>query len=222
MGGRGVWSADEVPARLRGGVVGATVRVLGAWTGWDGLNGWGRGGDVGHGYFSWLDEEFENATIGLVTSLAFVKLRCECDALTVWPLKVLTTAFAASLLSITTSAMTVGLVAISVVFNTLPTTVIIALSISAADVPGAKFAAWTIAGPAMPLMENPPFGLRMFTWELRFGVEAVFNADARRAARMFWFFGLGPVGIGEEAVWECRSWVQALSMLEVAAGALRA
>jgi hypothetical protein len=47
-----------------------------------------------------------------------------------------------------------------------------ALSISAAVVPGAKFSAMTIAGPAMPRMEMPVEGLALLTmlnWLLRAG-----------------------------------------------------
>jgi hypothetical protein len=65
------------------------------------------------------------------------------------------TELAPSLVSKTISAITLGLVATMVHSRILPPTGVIALSISAAVVPGAKFWAWMVAGPAIPRIDKP-------------------------------------------------------------------
>lgn len=74
---------------------------------------------------------------------------------TVWLLKVAMTLSAPSLLSKTISAMTIGCCFSTRQLVTMPPTGVMALSMSAAVVPGAKFCAITTNGPASPLMVMP-------------------------------------------------------------------
>jgi hypothetical protein len=81
--------------------------------------------------------------------------------------------------------MTFGLEEMSLQLKIEPPIGAIALSISAADVPGAKFSALTMQGPAMPRIEIPleVFDLpTMLNWLLRSGDEAEpLRAELRRA-----------------------------------------
>jgi hypothetical protein len=69
----------------------------------------------------------------------------------------------------------------------MPPTGVMALSISAADVPYAKFLAMTMYGPAIPRIDNPldtGVGATTLNWELRAGDEAdPFRAERIRSLR---------------------------------------
>lgn len=104
---------------------------------------------------------------------------------TFWLLNVSTTLSAPSLVSNTNSAMTFGCSAMMTQLMTTPPTGVIALSMSAAVVPGARFFATTGYGPASPRIDIPAvdFDLpTMLNWLLRAGDEAVlFNALRNRS-----------------------------------------
>lgn len=97
------------------------------------------------------------------------------SSLTFWLLNVSTTLSAPSFVSKTSSAMTLGLSEMIRQFNTFPPTGVMALSISAAVVPRARFLIMTIDGPASPRIDIPGPGFAVPTilnWLFREGDEA--------------------------------------------------
>ena len=80
---------------------------------------------------------------------------------TVWLLKVSITFWAPSLLSNTISAITIGRCLMMRQLSMMPPTGVMALSMSAAVVPGAKFWAITTYGPASPRIWKPWFLLKL-------------------------------------------------------------
>ena len=120
--------------------------------------------------------------------------------------------------------MTFGFSAIRRQLNTTPPTGVNALSISAAEVPSAKFFAITIYGPANPLIDVLCAGFEepmILNWLLSAGEEAdPFNALFSRSLRLSRAADLGPRGgtirprIEDEGASdkglfkECRSCVQ--------------
>jgi hypothetical protein len=114
--------------------------------------------------------------------------------LTFWLLKVDTTLSAPSLDSKIISAMTLGLSVIMRQLRHTPPIGVIALSISSAVVPGAKFFAMTIYGPASPLIDialDALAGPMTLNWVFRAGEEAEpLRAEYRRSVRVTCgFFG---------------------------------
>jgi hypothetical protein len=109
-------------------------------------------------------------------------------------LKVDTTLSAPSLDSKIISAMTLGLSVIMRQLRHTPPIGVIALSISSAVVPGAKFFAMTIYGPASPLIDialDALAGPMTLNWVFREGEEAEpLRAEYRRSVRVTCgFFG---------------------------------
>jgi hypothetical protein len=138
----------------------------------------------------------ENIAIGLLHIIvSWDPVKGSIDN-TFWLLNVSTTLSAPSFVSKISSAMTLGRSAIIRQLKTTPPTGVIALSMSAAVVPTARFFAMTVYGPARPRMENPEVGfaaLTMLNWLLRFGDEAEpFSAAWIRSLRARG--GLGPRG----------------------------
>jgi len=104
-----------------------------------------------------------------------------------------------------------------------PPTGVIALSISAAVVPKAKFLAMTTYGPASPLIVKPAldFGpLTTLNWLFKAGDEAersraVPSRSLRWLVRNLEVRGAAAVAVG--LFRECRSWVHSASTLPAAA-----
>lgn len=125
--------------RARGpGVVAISARA--DWDGWTSRDN-GRGDFRGRSNVG-LDEEVEDTSVGLYFRLLVAFLsQIKQFVLTVWLWKVSMTQLAPSLFSKTISAITFGLVATTMHLTILPPIGDIALSMSAAVVPGAKFCA---------------------------------------------------------------------------------
>ena len=127
------------------------------------------------------------------------------------------------------SAMTIGRSLMMRQLMQTPPTGVMALSISSAVVPGAKFFAKTMYGPARPLIDIPLelfAGPTTLTWAFRAGVEVELPRDAyRRSVRVkVGCFGERRGACGPRAAdglfRSCKSWVHSALTLPAAGFAM--
>lgn len=102
--------------------------------------------------------DLEDVAVGLFRYQLLSLVRFEAK-LTLWLLKVSTTLSAPSFVSKMSSAITFGCSEIKRQDITTPPTGVMALSMSAAEVPGERFFAITTYGPASPLIDIDDAGL---------------------------------------------------------------